>query len=119
MVFEGVGHSVEKCNSIEDIEFRLQSPDRPDALVISGELGKAPRVATYLANAELPLPVILFAEMDEFYTESAFDLVIPVLTSPSDWLSRIEETIVRFRDRREDLNALGPSQHATTSGCSN
>jgi hypothetical protein len=96
MVLEGVGYTVERCESIQDIEFYLRSPHLPDAVVISGELRKASRVATFLSNADLPLPAILFAGTDESYSESEYDLVIPALTSPSDWLTSIEETIEQF-----------------------
>jgi hypothetical protein len=116
MVLEGVGYSVGRCESIQDIEFYLRSPHLPDAVVISGELRKASRVATFLANADLPLPVILFAGTDESYTESEYDLVIPALTSPSDWLSSIEETIERFHGRRSNLSVLAQGHHMSRAG---
>ncbi len=116
MVLEGVGYSVERCESVENIEFSLRSPDRPDAVVISDECGKASRVVAYLANMDLPIPLILFAGTHESDTDPTFDLVIPALTSPSNWLSRIEETIARFRDQRSDLNGRGHTQHASHAG---
>jgi len=116
MVLEGVGYTVERCESIQDIEFYLRSPHLPDAVVISGELQRASRVATFLSNADLPLPVILFGGTDESYSESEYDLVIPALTSPSDWLSSIEETIERFRGSRSNVGTLANSHHASRAG---
>ena len=116
MVLEGVGYSVERCESIENIEYYLRSPDPPDAIIISDEFGKASRVVAYLANVDLPIPLILFASTHEPDADSNFDLVIPALTSPSNWLSRIEEMIARFRDQRSDLSGRGHTQHVSHAG---
>jgi hypothetical protein len=116
MVLEGVGYAVERCESIQDIEFYLRSPLLPDAVVISGELHRASRLATFLSNADLPLPVILFAGTDESYTETEYDLIIPALTSPSDWLLSIEETIERFQGRPSDISEHHHSEHASQGG---
>ena len=116
MVLEGVGYAVERCESIKDLEYYLRSPHRPDALIVSGELRAASRVVTFLANTELPLPVVLFLGTDESYSESTFDLVIPALTSPSEWLFSIEKTIERFHDRRPLLSAHSAPEHAGHSG---
>jgi hypothetical protein len=116
MVLESAGYMVERCESIQDIEFYLRSPHLPDAVVVSDDLQRASRVATFLSNADLPLPVILFAGTDEPYTETEYDLIIPALTSPSDWLLSIEETIERFQGRRSNISAHFHSQHASQSG---
>ena len=116
MVLEGVGYVVQRCESIQDIEFYLRSPHLPDAIIISGELQRTPRVATFLSNADLPLPVILFAGPDESYIETEYDLIIPALTSPLDWLSNIEETIERFQGRRITISGHHHSEHASRSG---
>jgi hypothetical protein len=115
MVLAGAGYSVERCGSVNEIESHLRSSDPPDALVITDELGKASRVAGYLANVELSLPVILFADGDQSYPESVFDLVIPALTSPSRWLSGIEETIQRSRRKRSRLNGERHPESASQS----
>ncbi|WP_348261204.1 hypothetical protein P8935_15515 [Telmatobacter sp. DSM 110680] len=110
MVLEGFGYTVEKCDSIQDVLLYLRSPRLPDAVVLA-ELREASRVAALLTKSDLPLPVILFAGTDESYTESEFDLVIPALTSPSDWLARIGETIEQFHSRRSNLGAFACGQH--------
>jgi hypothetical protein len=112
MVLEGVGYAVERCESIQDLEYYLRSADRPDAVIISSELGGESRVARCVSNAELPLPVILFAGSDESNTEFDFDLVIPALTAPRDWLSKIEETIERFHVQRLNVSAHSNGQRA-------
>lgn len=116
MVLEGVGYAVERCESVNDLEYYLRSPDRPDALIVSGELRAASRVVNFLANTELPLPVILFSGAEECYGESTFDLVIPALTSPSEWLFSIEKTIELFHERRTHLSAHSSPEHAGHSG---
>jgi len=103
MVLEGAGYSVEKCDSITEIESRLRSQKPPDAVVITDEDGNASRDAVSLANAALSPPVIVFANGYKTYPESAFDLVIPLFTSPANWLARIGETIERSRLERGDL----------------
>ena len=116
MVLESVGYAVERCESIKDLEYYISCPQRPDALILSGELRAASRVLAFLASTELPLPVILFSGTDELCSESSFDLVIPALTSPSEWLLRIEKTIERFYEGRTDLSARYVPEHAGHSG---
>ena len=99
-VLKGAGYVVAKCESITEIESWLHSSEPPDAVVVMDEFGKASRDAVFLAKGELSLPVILFATTEESHTDSSFDLVIPVLTSPETWLARIEETITRSRSLR-------------------
>lgn len=116
MVLESAGYTVVRCETIQDIEFYLRSPDRLDAIVISGEPSRSSRVANFLVNGEFSLPVILFAGTGDPHAESNFDLVIPALTSPSDWLTRIEETIERFHVRHTNLDAQSPTQYAGQTG---
>jgi hypothetical protein len=99
-VLAGAGHALVRCITIDDMQVSLRLPDRPDALVISGECRIASRIAAVLDAADLPLPVIVFAGTDERCAESEFDLVIPPLTPPSDWLSTIEAAIAQFQIRR-------------------
>ena len=113
MVLVRAGYSVERCWSITEIESYLRSPNPPDALVITDEFGKASPIAVYLANVELPLPVILFANGDDSPPVPIFDLVIPTLTSPASWLPEIKQAIERSRNQRSRLN--GEWHHALAS----
>jgi hypothetical protein len=95
-VLKEAGYSVEGCRSISELRAALLSQDAPDAVVITDEGGAVPAEAISVAK-DARGPVILFANADEEYPESSFDLVIPILTHPANWLARIHETIEQSR----------------------
>ena len=102
-VLEGAGYAVDRCHTITEFRSLLSSPKPPDAVVITEEEGAATLEAI---AAETSLPVILFAEAEDTYPDSAFDLVIPVLTSPANWLAKIRETIEHSRVLRDESERL-------------
>ena len=96
-VMKEAGYSVEGCRSVTELRAALRSQDAPDAVVITDENGSVPVEAIREVKSAARGPVILFANADEEYPESSFDLVIPVLTPPANWLARIQEAIEHSR----------------------
>jgi hypothetical protein len=105
-VLEGAGYSVEKCHSITEFGRQLRSLPSLDAVVITEQGEGATLEAIEVAKSGSSLPVILFANADDAYADSKFDLVIPVLTSPTNWLAKIAETIERSRVLRDESQRL-------------
>jgi hypothetical protein len=52
MVLESAGYTVDRCETIQDIEFYLRSPDRLDAIILSAESTRTYRVADFLVNGD-------------------------------------------------------------------
>ncbi len=105
-VLENAGYRIDLCASIPQLRDALESEDPPDAVLISEGDGGAHQDAVALARAHLAAPIILFRETQRDYSESAFDLVIPVLDPPRTWLPEIAALIARCQALRADARTL-------------
>jgi hypothetical protein len=105
-VLEKAGYSVDGCSSISQLSAALQSPDEPDAVVMTDDYSLVPEEAILLARSHSLAPIILFRSPDRSYVESNFDLVIPVLTPPACWLADIAAVIEQGHILREESAQL-------------
>lgn len=100
MVLQEAGYSVEGCRSVKEFRAALLSRESADAVVITDETGNLPNEAISVAKTDSLGPVILFPNSMSTYSESSFDLVVPVLTPPAKWLAKIQEKIQESRRLR-------------------
>lgn len=101
MVLRNAGFGVEECPSL--VEFREALMTEPPAGAIcvgDGEAGAREMVVS-LARARCSGPLILFqtdeddASGSEDAPDASFDLVVPCLTPPEVWLSKLRSLIQR------------------------
>lgn len=98
-VLEQAGYTVDVCTSIGELAEALESEDGSgesiEALLLAES--ETPEEVISLARAKSNAPLVLFRETQRNLGESAFDLVVPILDSPDDWLSSLADLIARSR----------------------
>jgi hypothetical protein len=102
-VLKSAGYRVDECVSISQLQFRFQSGFQPDAVSMAEYGGSAPVDAVPAIRSFCSAPLILFRETNLVpnpngegdYDGYRFDLVIPALTQPSEWLDEIAAVIHR------------------------
>jgi hypothetical protein len=99
-VLKSAGYSIDNCSSVAQLHAALQARDEADAVVLTESDGAVPEDAVSLARSSSTAPLILFPSRNVHYDESDFDLVVPVLTPPEQWLDDIATLIERCRDIR-------------------
>jgi hypothetical protein len=92
-VLKRAGYCVEDCNSVSLLHAALVEVRGADAVAITENDGVAPNDLISLARATSMAPLILFQSTNPHYDESEFDLVVPALTGPRQWLSEIGRLI--------------------------
>jgi hypothetical protein len=83
------GYMVENCGSALQLEAVFDSSCPAEAVLMTDHEGKLPQDAITLTRSRSLAPLILFRDSNHSYAESAFDLVIPSLTPPGQWLEQI------------------------------
>jgi hypothetical protein len=97
LILRSVGYTVNDCTSVAKLKSFLEEDGGTDAIVLSEvHAGKA-RQAVATTRSYTSAPLILFEGPDRLGNESEFDLVIPPLSSPEEWLQRIADTIKQSR----------------------
>src|SRR5215469_5795931 len=86
MVLRSAGYVVEICQSLVQLENRLQLGAAPDAVILSDSDRTCPQEAMAVARSFTSNPVILFRDTNMAYEDSGFDLIVPCLTAPEVWL---------------------------------
>jgi CRP/FNR family transcriptional regulator len=99
------GYTVDSCSSLSEFKWVLYSGSRADAVAFTEATGQAPRAAMSLARNKKS-PLVLFQGWTPHYEESDFNLVVPMLTTPEEWLSDIASLIARTRRLVEDMTKL-------------
>ena len=94
-VLEHAGYEVEDCNVFSQLMAALQRRELT-AIVFADDRRAVPEVA-HLARIHSSAPMVLFQSPSGQYDAFQFDLVIPTLTPPAEWLNSIAETIERSR----------------------
>jgi hypothetical protein len=98
-VLRVAGFTLHACQSISELRERLMSSRDVDAVVMVEDIVSIPQEALLYAKAYFDGPLILFeARLQSNYRDS-FDLSVPILTGPSEWLLQIEALIEKDRSR--------------------
>ena len=96
LVLRSVGYDVEFCPSLVEFPPLLQRSD-PDAVLVTGrpnrERGQVVTLTRELSHARL----ILFGSSHSVAGDGEFDLVIPPLMHPEEWLQQVSSVIERSR----------------------
>jgi hypothetical protein len=124
------GYFVENYLSISQLGIALDPQNDskldPKAVLMAAHDGhlppEAPRDAVALIRAHCSAPLVLFSDSNHTYAGSGFDLVIPNLTPPEQWLHQIaalleQSRLLRTRTKPPSSQSfsqpLGPRQEAT------
>ncbi len=83
------GYTIENCCSALQLEAVFDSSCPAEAVLMTDHEGKLPQDAITLTRSRSVAPLILFRDSNHSYAESAFDLVVPSLTPPVEWLQQI------------------------------
>ena len=94
-VLKFAGYAVADCRSIAQLHAALQAIAEAGAVVMTGIGDLAPHRAVSIARCASTAPLVLFPEGASSLVEPEFDLVIPALTPPEQWLSDLAELIDR------------------------
>lgn len=95
IVLQSAGYRVDLSPSLQELYSAFERSLRPDAVLMTANDQAERRQAVTLVRAHLPTPLVLFQHSDYCPDESEFDLVIPTLTPPSEWLQKIADLIQR------------------------
>jgi hypothetical protein len=110
LVLQDAGYAVNDCHSILELRSALEERHQTAAIVMTGSPGTvgrtAGRTAVRLARSCSHAPLILFRDGNDEGDKSEFDLVIPALTPPSEWLEAIATVIERCRALCADSKSL-------------
>jgi len=105
-VLESAGYQVQTCISVPELRDALAVDQQLDAVLISeGAEGVSPD-AVLLTRSHSSAPIVLFRETQLTFSESLFDLVVPVLDPPQTWLADIAALIARCQSLRAHAQAL-------------
>lgn len=105
-VIRSAGYRVETCNSISELRDALAAEEETDAVLISEGTGGVHQDAVLLARSHSEAPIILFRKSQRSFSESEFDLVVPVLDPPESWLAGIANLIARRQELRAKSELL-------------
>lgn len=100
MVLRRAGYSVEACPFLGNLDTALHNDDKLAAVAMSEADASARQQALTLIRSISTAPVILFKHAIYYPDEADFDLVIPNLTPPKDWLNSVAAIIARSRALR-------------------
>lgn len=93
LVLRSVGYSVDLCPTVEEFHSLMQKRTGADAILVTGvPVGERRQVVT-LTRERSHAPLVLFNTSYDYADEGKFDLVIPPLTRPEEWLRKIAATI--------------------------
>jgi hypothetical protein len=92
-VLKGAGYAIEVCRSEAQLRAALELPASVDGVILSEIDGITSELAVSLACAQCAAPLILFAGRGTRFNASDFDLIVPALTPPTDWLIEIARLI--------------------------
>jgi hypothetical protein len=112
-VLQFAGYSIADCrSSIAQLRAALQSTEYTGAVVMTEIEDLAPQRAVSIARSASTAPLVLFPGRASSIFESEFDLVIPALTPPEQWLSDMAALIERcFALRARSLGLRAQSAY--------
>jgi hypothetical protein len=94
-VLKSAGYSVTECYSVELLSAALSQ--NPEAVLLEEEPGLPTEAAAVLTRSCSAASLILFRSEVDRFTSGDFDLVIPSLTPPEEWLGEVAALILRSR----------------------
>ncbi|KAA6462132.1 Crp/Fnr family transcriptional regulator [Acidobacteria bacterium AB60] len=104
------GYTVDNCNSLSEFKWVLYSGGRADAVAFTEADGAAPLTAMSLARHRRS-PLVLFQGWMPHYQEKDFNLVVPMLTAPENWLGDIAGLIGKTRQLVRDSQEMRARSH--------
>ena len=96
-VLESAGFQVDICSSIDSLIDTL-GRERVDAVVVPQDQELNLDSVASITQSRPNTPVIVFAEAPSQLCDAKFDLVIPVLTPPREWLAHIASLIAQSKN---------------------
>jgi hypothetical protein len=93
LVLRSVGYSVNLCPTVEEFHSLMQKRTGADAILVAGVPVRERRQVVTLTRERSHAPLVLFNTSYDYADEGKFDLVIPPLTRPEEWLRKIAATI--------------------------
>jgi hypothetical protein len=104
-ILRRAGYSVEECRSVRRLHSALVRFPEPDAVAIAENDEIEPGEAVSLVRSHCTSPLVLFQGANPVIETSEFNLVVPPLTEPKEWLFGIalliaESRAIRDRSRR-------------------
>jgi hypothetical protein len=98
-VLRVAGFTLHACQSISELRERLMVARDVDAVVMVEDIVSVPPEALLYAKAYFDGPLVLFEARFQSNYRDSFDLCVPILTGPSEWLPQIEAVIEKDRSR--------------------
>ena len=95
-VMRFVGFRVEECESVRDLRQRLISSTDVDAVIMVEDIVSIPPEAITAAKSYFNGPLVLFESRFPAENEHVFDVRVPNLMEPSEWLQRIQAAIGNY-----------------------
>jgi hypothetical protein len=108
-VLRSAGYTVAACESLDQLAILLSGD--AEAIAFEDEPDFPTREAVALARARSSAPVVLFRNVPELLVPDEFDLVIPSLTAPEDWLKKIANLLEHSRA----IRAASQTLHQTSA----
>ena len=103
-VLRSAGYAVEQCDSLEQFSTFLSSA--PDVVVLEEDPQVPLLKAISFTRARSSASLVLFRHDIAMTLAEGCDLVIPTLTAPEEWLSKIAMLLERSCSAGEDSQAL-------------
>jgi hypothetical protein len=100
------GYAVEECHSVRRLHSALIQFPEPDAVAIAEDDEIEPDEAVSLVRSHCTSPLVLFQAANPTFQTSEFNLVVPSLTDPQEWLNGIASLIAESRAVRERSRRL-------------
>ena len=104
-VLRSAGYSVGQCGSVTQLRAALLS-EETDAVVITDCPSPASPDAVDVTRSQSSARLILFRDTNADTREEDFDLIIPALTPPAQWLNDIAILIEQSRAIRDRSSRL-------------
>ena len=99
-VMRFAGYRVDECESIRDLRQKLMASTDVDAVIMVEDIVSIPSEAIIAAKSYFHGPLVLFESRCAAENEHVFDLRVPNLTQPSEWLQRIQAVIGNYTRAR-------------------
>lgn len=107
-VLQSAGYTVlqSECDASTVVDTLVQSP--VDAVLFHCDPEPPSHLIISAARAASDAPIVLFARHSADYNEADYDLLLPPICSPTEWLPLLDELIESHRnpDRRKPLKSI-------------
>lgn len=103
-VLQSAGYAVADCHSVEMLSAALSKG--PEAVLLEEEPKLLVQAAAFLTRSRSTASLILFRSEVDSFTAGDFDLIIPSLTPPDEWLTEIVTLLERSRTIRMESQTL-------------